>query len=190
MGKLEKRVQDRMRRTKINKAIIGTVALTGVLAVGLLAPNVLGILGKAKLLPQQRYRIKNTLSRMIKNGYVRMEEKEGQNYIRLTEKGERFSLLMQDGEVMPVKPKKWDKKWRIITYDFHGKAMTLRTRIRELLRAWGFVMLHQSMWVYPYDCEDLVFILKQEFKLGKGLLYIIADEIENDASLKARFKLR
>ncbi len=189
MGKLEKRAQDRMRRTKINKAIIGAISVAGVLAVGALAPGVMGALGKMKLIPQERYRVKTTLGRMIQKEYVQMEKRGGKQYIKLTPKGERFARMMQEGTIIPGAPSRWDGKWRIVTYDFHGQATVLRRRVRELLLAWGFSMLHQSVWIYPYDCEDLIFILKQEFKLGKGLLYIIAEEVENDLALRLHFKL-
>jgi DNA-binding transcriptional regulator PaaX len=189
MGKLEKRVEDRIRRTRLNKAIIGTIATAGVIAVGLVAPNAFSVLGATKLLPQQRYRVKTILGRMVQKGYARVERSDGKPYVRLTEKGERFASLMHEGKLGPNKSLKWDGKWRIVTYDVRGKASTTRARIRELLQSWGFQLLHQSLWVSPYDCEDLVFLLKQEFKLGKGLLYVIAEEIEMDSTLRNQFGL-
>ena len=45
------------------------------------------------------------------------------------------------------------------------------------------------MWVYPYDCEDIIGLLKTDFGVGKDVLYIIADEIENDRHLRHEFDL-
>ena len=55
MGEIEKAVRVRIRKTKINKAVITTLAVTGGLAVALIAPNVLGALGKLGLInPRQK----------------------------------------------------------------------------------------------------------------------------------------
>lgn len=53
----------------------------------------------------------------------------------------------------------------------------------------GFVRLQDSVWVYPYDCEDFINLIKTDFKIGKDLLYIVADKIEGDKSLVKFFKL-
>ena len=53
----------------------------------------------------------------------------------------------------------------------------------------GFLRLKDSVWVYPYDCEDLVTLMKADFKIGKDILYIIAETIENDSWLKKEFGL-
>jgi hypothetical protein len=43
------------------------------------------------------------------------------------------------------------------------------------------------VWVYPYDCEDLITLLKADFKIGKDLLYVITESIENDKWLRQSF---
>ena len=53
----------------------------------------------------------------------------------------------------------------------------------------GFVRLQDSVWVYPYDCEDLITLLKADFRVGKDVLYLIVDSIENDKYLRAEFNL-
>ena len=50
-------------------------------------------------------------------------------------------------------------------------------------------MLQDSVWLYPYDCEDLVTLLKADLKIGNAILYIIAEKIENDSHLKAHYHL-
>ena len=49
--------------------------------------------------------------------------------------------------------------------------------------------LQDSVWVYPYDCEDIIGLLKTDIGVGKDLLYMIADEIENDRHLRENFGL-
>ncbi|MDZ4225917.1 MAG: hypothetical protein U1C66_00300, partial [Patescibacteria group bacterium] len=73
MGKIEDSVRTKVRRTRINSAIIGTLAVSGGLAVAILAPNVLGALGKTGLLPQRRQAVKKSLTKLIAHGYVVLE---------------------------------------------------------------------------------------------------------------------
>ncbi len=189
MGKIEKRNETEVRRSAMNKAIIGSIQAAGLLAVAAVAPNVIGALGKMKLLPQMRYRVNSALDRMVEKGYVRIEKSGGMTEVCLTEKGEAFAMMVMEGEKKSKKPKRWDGKWRVVSYDLKGATSTLRARLRELLKSFGFVLLQQSVWVYPYDCEDVIFILKRELRLGGSLLYIIADQIENDGKLRTHFSL-
>jgi DNA-binding transcriptional regulator PaaX len=104
----------------------------------------------------------------------------------LTKKGERE--LEKIGDVI-TKPKKWDGKWRILIFDITETKKSTRDNIRRTLINIGFIKLQNSVWVFPYDCEDLITLLKVDLMVGKEMLYIIADKIENDSILKGRFGL-
>lgn len=58
------------------------------------------------------------------------------------------------------------------------------------MRDIGFVRLQDSVWVYPYDCEDFIALLKAELKVGKDVLYAIVDTIEFDKHIRRHFGLR
>jgi len=85
--------------------------------------------------------------------------------------------------------RRWDKKWRMLIFDIREERKNIREKVRRTLISLGFYRLQDSVWVYPYDCEDLVVLLKADFKIGKDLLYIISDEIENDEFLRKAFHL-
>ena len=57
------------------------------------------------------------------------------------------------------------------------------------MREIGFVRLQDSVWVYPYDCEDFIALLKAELKIGRDVLYAIVDTIEHDKNLRQHFNL-
>ena len=61
--------------------------------------------------------------------------------------------------------------------------------MRLTLASIGFRQLQKSVWVYPHDCEDPVTLLKTDFKIGRDLLYMIVDSIENNISLRKFFGL-
>src|SRR3989344_3897454 len=52
-----------------------------------------------------------------------------------------------------------------------------------------FLKLQNSVWLYPYDCEDLISLLKADFKIGKDVLYMIVEKLENDWHLRKTFNL-
>ena len=66
----------------------------------------------------------------------------------------------------------------------------LRNKIRDTLRAIGFIPLQGSVWVYPYDCEDLITLLKADFHVGRGMLYMVVDALEYDMRLRQEFGLK
>ena len=187
MGVLEKAVRAEIRRTRINTAVVGTLAVAGVLAIGMVAPNVLGAMGKIGLIRpyQKKQSVKKSLTRLIEHGYVSL--KDGK--VHLTPKGEKFAALLGEGKLAPKKPRRWDGKWRMLIFDIPERRKGLRQQVRATLISLGFKRLQDSVWVYPYDCEDLIVLLKIDFRIGKDLLYVIADKIEFDKLLRDHFRL-
>ena len=57
------------------------------------------------------------------------------------------------------------------------------------LRDIGFIRLQNSVWVYPYDCEDLITLLKADFRVGKDVLYLVVEAMENDKEIRKHFRL-
>ncbi len=189
MGILEKDVAKRQRRAYIQKLVLQTVAAAGLIGVALVAPNVLKIFPNFNGDRQQKYRVNLTLRRLREQGFLAFEQKVGGSVARLTEKGNKALRLLENRDFKLAKPRRWDGKWRIIVFDVKEERKAVRDKIRRTLVHIGFLRLQDSVWVFPYDCEDLIMLLKADFKIGKDVLYIIADRIENDRILKNQFGL-
>src|SRR3990167_6059345 len=192
MGKLEKELKRRVKRQNIQKAILYGVAAAGLLSVAVLAPNALQALKFFGIEPKnkwQKYNINHSIKRLKNNGLICFEKTDRGTFARLTQKGEeklrKFRLL---GYKLK-KPKRWDKKWRMLIFDIKEERKGTRDKIRFTLNRMGFLRLQDSVWVYPYDCEDYINLLKADLKIGKDLLYIVAEKIENDKSLVRFFRL-
>ena len=187
MVNLEKELRREIRRTNINKAVVNVIAISGLIAVAVIAPNVIGALGKLGLLNprQKKQAVKRSLTRLIERGYVVVEDGRA----RLTNKGEVFAAKLGTGNLGRKNSRHWDKKWRILIFDIPEQRKKSREQIRSTLMGIGFRRLQDSVWVYPYDCEDLITLLKIDLKIGKDLLYIIADKIEQDHILRKQFGL-
>ena len=193
MGKLEKEAKKTRVKQNVQKIILGTIAATGLLSISILAPNALQALkifdaGKRRA-KNPKYVVGTAVSRLLDQGLIWLDNTPKGKFIRLTQKGEEKLRLYERHDFNLKKPKKWDKKWRIIIFDIKVARNSLRNKLRNTLKAIGFYRLQHSVWVYPYDCENLLIMLKADFKIGKDILYIIADKIENDRYLKSVFSL-
>jgi CRISPR/Cas system-associated endoribonuclease Cas2 len=188
MGQAEEESRKRSRNHNLQRIILETVATAGILSAALVAPNALQSLRRSGFLLKIRQKEIINLSRyrLVQNGLLARNER---GFLQLTPKGETKLQQYELHDYKISKPKKWDKKWRMLIFDVREERKSLRDKIRRTLIAIGFERLQYSVWVYPYDCEDLVTLLKADFKIGKDLLYIISDSIENDTWLKKRFNL-
>ena len=193
MEKLEHVVSKKLRRTKVQQAILATIAIAGIISITAVAPNALQLLApfvrKGKKPWNRKYSTNTAFWRLVDRGYVALEEKGGRKVARLTSKGEQALAPLNRPGVALRRPKKWDGKWRVLIFDIKETRRSTRDQLREMLQRIGFISLQRSVWVYPYDCEDLIILLKTDFKIGKEVLYIIADQIENDAALRIFFTL-
>ena len=66
----------------------------------------------------------------------------------------------------------------------------VRDQIRATLVSVGFRRLQDSVWIYPYDCEELIILLKADLEIGKDLLYMIVDTLEADEDIIDYFGLK
>ena len=188
MGVLEERTKKRVRKTKIQRVILDTVVTAGILSAAIMAPNVIGALDKLGLVPRKRQReyISSSAAKMVKKGLLKFNGK----YYEPTKEGENIFMMWSVGRYRLEKPRKWDRKWRIIIYDIPEKNKgKIRRQINTLFVQTGLYRLQDSVWVYPYDCEDIMTLIKIDFGVGKDVLYVVADEIENDKHLRNHFNL-
>lgn len=85
------------------------------------------------------------------------------------------------------KPKKWDKKWRVVIFDIPEKERLFRAILREHLYALKFFKLQQSVFVSPYPFEKPILELVALYSAEPHVRVITATKIDNEARLKKRF---
>ncbi|MSU45269.1 MAG: hypothetical protein EXS47_01415 [Candidatus Zambryskibacteria bacterium] len=187
MGNIENISRKRKSKADIQKAILATVKVAGLLALATVAPNSIQYLKSFGLIPNKRQKeiMESSRDRLIKNDLLKYEN----GFLELTKKGEIKLQLLEMVDWKINKPYKWDGRWRMLIFDIPEKRKSLRDKVRLTLLSIGFLKLQDSVWIYPYACEDLVNLLKVNFKVGKDLLYLIVDSIENDKDFKKSFNL-
>ncbi|MDP2655545.1 MAG: hypothetical protein Q8P17_03350 [bacterium] len=193
-GSIEERVKRRAKKNQIRDVIL----LSAYFAIGasmmIMTPNAMRLLKHVEKVigpsPRLKRRVSQKYSELIAQGIFKRTNSSGGFRIELTEKGKRLTeeLAMRD-ELRPEKQRKWDQKWRIIMFDIWERRRRVRDELRHTLKEFGFVKVQDSAWAYPYPCEKLIIFLRTHLRLGRGILYVVADEIENDESLRKHFKL-
>jgi len=193
MGTQERRLKQKRRIGHLEKALLQSIFAVGFLSVALLVPNALHALKQLGILKTKKrnplYSVNSAIKRLKEKGLIHFIDRGGIRVARLTKQGEQTLRKIDTRGYKLKKPKRWDKKWRIIIFDIKEKRKQTRNKLRNTLVQIGFVHLQDSVWVYPHDCEDLIVLLKADFKIGKEVLYVIADSIENDGNLRKRFGL-
>ena len=190
MGEIEKKIKKRVRLSFLQRMILTTVSISGLLIMSAVAPGLLKVfkyIGLERKIKFNTLNSNRSINRLLDGGHLIFEIKSGKKFLRITEKGKK--VLEKEKLIISKKKKKWDKKWRIVIFDIKERKRELREKLRNTLISIGFLKLQNSVWVYPYDCEDFIKLLKADFEIGKEILYIVADEIENNSWILQRFNL-
>ncbi len=191
MGVLERKSRANRRLGAFQAAALTVVALGVVVFIASTAPNAAQLL---RFFPGYKkgarfnFRIKSVLSRLATKGLVVFVEKGGKRYARITEDGKHM-LNLETARMQVVKKKRWDRRWRLVIFDIPERRRSVRIRLRKFMVSCGFERLQDSVWAYPYDCEDLIALVKAEFRIGADALYLIVEQMEHDKHLREHFHL-
>lgn len=134
-------------------------------------------------------RLRFLLRRLRRQKLIAVTEKDGYSIVRLTKKGKVKVFKYKLEEIQLKKPVRWDGKWRLIIYDITQFKHRQQTAFRRMLKKLKFLRLQKSVYLTPYPCSEEVEFLREYFDVGEGVIYIIADKIENDSLYKKYFGL-
>jgi DNA-binding transcriptional regulator PaaX len=188
----EEEAKKNRTRNKFEQAILFALKTGVFIGLAILAPNALKILKTFGWIPSLRdpkYSLEKAVDRLKRKGLIVSDKKEGNDFYKVTQKGKLYLWKYESQQFKIKKPKKWDKRWRLIIFDIPEKHRFQRDATRIMLQNIGCVCLQNSVWVYPYDCEEVVDLLKVNYEIGEEVLYIIAEKIEGDEKLKKHFKI-
>ncbi|TSC80921.1 MAG: phenylacetic acid degradation operon negative regulatory protein [Parcubacteria group bacterium Gr01-1014_29] len=185
-------LQEYEGKVPISDVILGIIGIASIVSIAILAPNAVQILrfiepGRWKK-NNPRYRVSETLRRLKNEGVIILDQTNGNiPSVKLTEKGEkRFHQLRFKTENSSMV---WDGKWRVVVFDVLEKRRKVRDHLRIELTNMGFRKLQNSVWIYPYECEEALALLKINLKLGHDVLYFVTERMEGDEYLRKLFSL-
>lgn len=192
LADLEDVVRMQTCKERTEAVILGLLSIAGIFLVGMMAPKVASML--ASIIPDvqavsQSQSIRRSIGRLIRNGYIAQEDGR---YCITTTGSARLTHLEQQARVRSVgktSQPTWDGKWRVVIFDVKEKQKTKRDALRRMLIQAGFTKLQDSVWVYPYRCDEVVALLKFHLTLGRDLVYMIVDGMEGDVWLREHYHL-
>lgn len=190
MGAIEVKAKAIRRRGDIQRAVLATLAVGGIVALGAIAGNAVQLL---KYLPGHKnrfaYYTKTVAGRLVQRGEAEWVRQGGRVFLRITEKGTKALAFAKEKVALQTSRKRWDRRWRMVAFDIPERRAKVRARLRAVMHEVGFVRMQNSLWVFPHDCEEFVALLKAELKIGKDVLYAVIEQIEHDSALRKHFGL-
>lgn len=191
----------RKPKAEIVKDVLTCLAFAGALTVAASSPRFVRSLNKIiyreiknKITGKKRYTPKqfsNVFYRLKKEGCIIFEKRNKQIYISLTPKGKSKAGWMQIDDLKILRPRQWDKKWRLVMFDISQSKKICREALRGKLKLLGFKQFQKSVWIYPFDCKDELGLLKDFFGLQDNeLCLIIAENVGKDNDLRKFFNLK
>lgn len=190
MGIVEVGAKKKRQKRDLRNAALIAIGAAGLIAVSAIAPNMFQILGRTGALTRLKYRSKGVLARLKQKGEIEFVERDGKKYVQLTDLGEKtLDLNRKKLNLIGNKPKKWDRRYRLVMFDIPEKRRRVRKLLRFEMQEVGFLRIQDSVWVYPFDCEEFIALLKADLHIGKDVLYAVVEEIENDKWIRKHFNL-
>ena len=137
---------------------------------------------------------KQALRRAIKSLYENKlteikEQADGTITLVLSEDGKKRALAYKLSNMGIVRPKYWDKKWRVVVFDIPEEKKQARESIREYLRQLGFYQLQRSVFVIPFECGNEIDFLIELYGVRSNVRQFIATGIDNELHLKDIFQI-
>ena len=179
-------------RSEITKDILKWLAISGAVCIAATSPyfSINLIKGFKNRKKYKKKKVCDTFYNLKRQGYIDIKSRNHQIYIFLTKEGRKKAGRFQIDSLKINKPKKWDRKWRIVIFDIAQLKNLQRNAFRGKLKELGFYPLQKSVLICPYSCQDEIALLRDFFGLSqKEIRLITAANIEDDNFLRKIFKL-
>lgn len=131
-----------------------------------------------------------SIDKLYRSNMINLKQQpDGTWKMILTERGRKKVLYYKIDSMKIARPKRWDKKWRLVLFDIPEKQRGSRDAFRSWIKKLGFIELQESVFVLPYDCRDEFDFMVEFLSLRSHVRYAVAEEIDNEDYLKRRFRL-
>jgi CRISPR-associated endonuclease Cas2 len=136
-----------------------------------------------------RKQARKVLYNLKKRKLVSLKEVDGELWVTFNEEGKKLFLKYRLDELKISKPRKWDKKWRIVIFDIPEKKKVAREVLRDKLNQLGFFQLQKSVFVYPFECQREIELISRFYGIEPYVYFIRADYIDNEEKIREKFGL-
>ena len=146
--------------------------------------------GEEEWEPFDERRLRQKLKALYKAKLIKLHAVNYDEYIlQVTKKGKKQLLRYKLQELSIPEPEKWDKKWRIVTYDIPKESGKARDALRYTLKQLGFFQLQKSVYLYPYPCEEIVEFVREFYDVGENVTLLTVGQLENEEAYRDFFDI-
>ena len=118
--------------------------------------SILQKIGVGDITPQKKNSYNKVFDSLIQKGYLQKINSGEKIKVIITKSGkERLGIFPNKNT-----SKKWDKKWRLVSFDVYENNRSKRDLFRTNLKKFGFQKFQNSIWIYPYDAEEFISLSK------------------------------
>ena len=175
-----------------SKEILKYLFLSGLVYISASSPYfVLSLIKNIpKLKKLSKKKSTNVFNYLRRKGLIEIKKEGHDVKIALTKEGKKQAGKYQINDLEIEKPKKWDKKYRIIIFDIPNSSRLARDIFRRKLKEFGFYPLQQSVWIIPYSCKEEITMLREFLGLNKKQIQLLeVTKLENESFFKRIFNL-
>ena len=182
--------------SKVVDEIIRYGAFGALVTAGLVAPNIVQVLGKPftvliNNLDQRdaERRVRKEAQRVIR--YMKQQGLLAGDYehgLQVTAKARKRLEKTQFRDMKVAPPEEWDKLWRVILYDVPEDQKNARDAFGHQLLRYGCFQLQKSVWVIPFACRKDIVFMAAYFGIDTYITYFEAIYLDNARPLINRFK--
>jgi DNA-binding transcriptional regulator PaaX len=179
--KEEKSLRDGDSRRELTKEILKGLALGGLIVASFALPGlpqVFSLLGINN--SKDRYRARRAIEALKNQKLINIYEKDDEQVMEITEKGEKRVLKYKFDELKIARPKKWDRRWHIVSFDIPEKHKRARDALTRQLKEMELYPLQKSVFICPFECRDEMDFISEVFNIRKFIHYFVAKEIDID----------
>ncbi|MEK7634143.1 MAG: hypothetical protein AAB437_04845 [Patescibacteria group bacterium] len=135
--------------------------------------------------------IRKSLEKIENNEIIDLDEKDGKIFVKLKDENNLTVIKYSTKALLDYKKKrkKWNKKWFLVFFDVPEIQKNKRNYLRRFLVYIGFHQYQKSIYIFPYECEKEILLIKKIVEGAKYMKYIIAEKIEDERAIKTFFKL-
>ncbi len=155
----------------IGGLIVASFALPGL-------PQIFSLLGIDNA--KDRYRVKRAIEALENKKLINIYEKDDEQIIEITEKGEKRILKYKFDEMRIKRPKKWDGCWRVVAFDIPEKHKRGRDALTPKLKEMELYPIQKSVFICPFECRDEIDFIGEIFNIRKFIHYFVAKKINID----------
>lgn len=184
-------MSDRGNTSQLVDDVVRFMAISGLVTSTVLAPNIIIALHKPmrklyKMLDrrQREREAWRVVYYMKSQGYLAGEYDFG---LQLTKKALRRLRRIQLDDLIITPLRRWDKFWRIISYDIPEEKRAARNAFGNRLRQMGCFQLQRSVWISPFPCREQVEAVAAYYETDQFVTYFEARNLDNEAILCRRF---